>query len=101
MNRNRRPAPAAKDDVPAVVRGPTVTDLVATAAAFLLLGLVATRALLGEAAVTARVVSTFEAGGVSPSWWLPGELAHWDTYREVDGARCVSSLSRARALRSR
>jgi hypothetical protein len=56
------------------------------------LGLVVTRAILGEAAVVARVTTTFEAGGVSPFWlyaWLPGQLLapgqpHWDTFREVD-----------------
>ena len=60
------PAPAAVPDVGPALRSLAVAALAASA--FFVIGLVATRALLGEAAVAARIASTFEAGGVAPGW---------------------------------
>jgi hypothetical protein len=44
-------------------------------------------AALGQDAVTAHMVATFEAGGVTPSWL--GRGAHWDTHRGVDASATV------------
>ena len=48
-----------------------------------MLGLVAAHVFLGESASRARMVRTFEAGGVVGGW--PWESStHWDTHRETD-----------------